>query len=876
MALASGEKLGPYEIVALIGKGGMGEVYRARDPRLGRDVAIKVSAERFTERFEREARAIASLNHPNICTLHDIGPNYLVMELVEGESPRGPLPLEEALRIARQICAALEEAHSKGVVHRDLKPGNIKVKPDGAIKVLDFGLAKQTSPVREGAGEDSPTMSMAATQAGMILGTADYMAPEQAKGRPVDKRADIWAFGVVFYELLTGQRLFRGDDISEILAGVIKEKPDLSAVPVRVKPLLERCLEKDPAKRLRDIGDMELLLNQQVSPAASRPGLVWPAIAAAFAIVAGVAFWAPWRKPPAPPDLVKFEITAPDKTTMQKFAVSPDGRKIAFYASEAGGLGGLWVRSLDSVEVRRIADTQVGPPLFFWSPDSRFIAFPDGEQLNKLMKVDVSGGSPQTVCEIKTAIAGGSWNNDGTIIFGSLSGVWRVSAAGGEAVPLTAINPSRQEQGHFAPVFLPGGKKFVYLRLSSVPENSGIYLASLDSKPEQQGLKKLVTSRYSPVFVPSQDPDMGHLLFLREDALMAQSLDLAKLEMTGEPARIADHIGTAFEFGYFGASTNGVLAYRSGNAGGLVYNQLVWFDRQGKNLSTATVPGMYDSPTLSADASRVAYSRYDALNGVNSDIWVFEFARNTVTRLTSDAAAEFDPVWSPDGTRVAYASARPSGTVLSQKAANGAGIEETILAGSGVARDLDDWSRDGRFILYSEVSAQTKSDLWILPVTSAKPEETGKPRAYINSRFNETEGRFSPAARWVAYVSDESGNPEVYVQSYPLGTGGTGRVTVSNAGGLRPRWRRDGKELLYLAADGRSVMVADVTYAPSFKIGVPRRLFETAGQAFVGTYAPMDVSADGKRFMLSVPAAQQSTSQPPLTVILNWTALLRK
>jgi len=360
MALASGEKLGPYEIVALIGKGGMGEVYRARDPRLGRDVAIKVSAERFTERFEREARAIASLNHPNICTLHDIGPNYLVMELVEGESPRGPLPLEEALRIARQICAALEEAHSKGVVHRDLKPGNIKVKPDGAIKVLDFGLAKQTSPVREGAGEDSPTMSMAATQAGMILGTAAYMAPEQAKGRPVDKRADIWAFGVVFYELLTGQRLFRGDDISEILAGVIKEKPDLSAVPVRVKPLLERCLEKDPAKRLRDIGDMELLLNQQVSPAASRPGLVWPAIAAAFAIVAGVAFWAPWRKPPAPPDLVKFEITAPDKTTMQKFAVSPDGRKIAFYASEAGGLGGLWVRSLDSVEVRRIADTQVG------------------------------------------------------------------------------------------------------------------------------------------------------------------------------------------------------------------------------------------------------------------------------------------------------------------------------------------------------------------------------------------------------------------------------------------------------------------------------------------------------------------------------------
>jgi len=423
---------------------------------------------------------------------------------------------------------------------------------------------------------------------------------------------------------------------------------------------------------------------------------------------------------------------------------------------------------------------------------------------------------------------------------------------------------------------LPDGKHFVYLRQASTAGNSGIYLGSLDSKPEQQGLKKLVSTNYSPVFAPSQDAGIGYLLFLREDALMAQALDLTKLEMTGEAVRIADHIGTAFEFAYFGASANGVLAYRSGNAGGLASNQLAWFDRQGKNLGTATTPGMYDSPMLSADGSRVAYARYDAANGVNSDIWVFEFGRNTVTRLTSDPAADLDPVWSPDGTHVAYAAARLGGAVLFQKTANGAGAEETLLAGSGVTRDLDDWSRDGRFLLYSEVNAKTKSDLWILPLTPDKPGEARKPSVYLNSEFNETDGRFSTDGRWIAYVSDESGRPEVYVQPYPLGAGGTGRVTVSNAGGLRPRWRRDGKELVYLAADNRSVMVADVTYAPAFKIGAPRRLFETIGQAFIGTYAPLDMTGDGKKFLLSMPAALQNTSQPPLTVVLNWTALLKK
>jgi Tol biopolymer transport system component len=866
--LSAGEKLGPYEIVALIGKGGMGEVYRARDPRLGRDVAIKISAERFSERFEREARAIASLNHPNICTLHDIGPNYLVMELVEGESPQGPLPFETALNYARQIAAALEEAHSKGVIHRDLKPGNIKVKPDGTIKVLDFGLAK-VAPASSGESrsEDSPTMSMAATQAGMILGTAAYMAPEQARGKVVDKRADIWAFGVVFYEMLSGERLFRGDDISEILAGVIKEKPDLSEVPPQVRPLLERCLEKDPAKRLRDIGDMELLLHETPLRAGRARPLPWVA-AAVFAVFAVVVLWAPWRKTPAPADLVKFEIFAPEKTTMQKFAVSPDGRKIAFYASEAGGRGGLWVRSLDSIEARRIAETEVGPPLFIWSPDSQFIAFPDGKQLNKLIKVDISGGSPQTVSEIKTTIAGGSWNRDGTIIFGSLSGVWRVSAAGGEAVPLTAMDPLRQEQSHFAPLFLPDGKHFVYLRRSRVADNSGIYLGSLDSQPEQQGLKKLAATNYSPVFAPSPDSNMGYLLFLREDALMAQSLDLVTLEMTGEPVRIADHIGAAFEFGYFGASANGVLAYRSGNVGGLAYGQLSWFDRQGNNLGLAVAPGMYLSHTLSADGTRVAFTRLDV---ANEDIALFEFARNTFTRLTSDPAPDTSPVWSADGTRVAYASARQSGVALYQKTAGGGGEEETLLAGSGVPRELDDWSRDGRFLLYAEVNPKTKSDLWVLPMPPEKANEARKPGVYVASEFNESQGRFSPDGHWIAYVSDESGKAEVYIQPFPP-TAGAGKLTISNGGGSMPRWRRDGKELFYLGGNSRTLMAADVTYMPSLKIGVSKPVFETPFPQLSG----WDVTADGKKFLLSMPAALQNTPQPPLTVVLNWTALLKK
>ncbi len=890
MALSAGTRLGPYEILAPIGKGGMGEVYRAHDTKLKRDVALKVLPEAFARdadrmaRFEREARVLASLNHHNIAQIYGVEDRALVMEFVEGESPKGPMAFDDAWKIASQIATALEYAHSKGVVHRDLKPANVKVTPEGVVKLLDFGLAKafQNPGTTASAGEiaeNSPTLTMGATQAGVILGTAAYMAPEQAKGRSVDQRADIWAFGVVLYELLAGERLFKGDDVSEILAGVIKEKPDFSKVPERARPMLQRCLEKDPKNRLRDIADLDLLLVGQASglPPVQAKGLLyrlWPAAAGLLAILAAIALWAPWRKPPAPPEVVKFEILPPEKTTFGKFAVSPDGRKIAFY-TESSGRGGLWVRSLDSVESQLVAGAPAGGlPTFFWSSDSRFLAFPGGDNFNKLMKVDLTGAPPQTVCEIKSIIVGGSWNRDGTILFGSVApgGLWRVSAAGAAAAtPLTVVDASRQEQGHYSPVFLPDGKHFVYLRLSSVPENSGIYIGSLDAKPEQQGLKRLVATNFNPVIAPSSDPGSVVLLLLRENALLAQPLDLAKLEMTGDPVRVAAGVGSQLEFGSFGVSTNGVLAYRKGSAQGFTAPPLVWLDRAGTNLGAAGIEGL--SLRLGPAAARVAVDRTDPTG--NDDIWLYDFARKASTRLTTNAANEYDPVWSPDGAHVAYGSFRSGGSGLYQMPSNGSGGEETLLAPGGRIGELNDWSRDSHFLLYSEVNSKTKSDLWILPMAPIKAGEARKPEPYLNSEFNETEGQFSPNGHWIAYVSDESGRTEVYIQPFPLGAGGGGKVPVSTGGGVMPRWRQDGKELFFVT-DGGDVMAVDVTDTPSLKVGIPKRLFNAPISNINPNYYTWDAAPDGKRFLVESSAGRETAAPSPITVVLNWRSELKR
>jgi Tol biopolymer transport system component len=878
MPLAAGDKLGPYEIAALIGAGGMGEVFRARDTRLGRDVAIKVSNARFSERFEREARAVAALNHPNICTLFDVGPNYLVMELVEdptlGERiKQGAIPLDEALRIARQVADALEAAHDKGIVHRDLKPGNIKIKPDGTVKVLDFGLAKQSRD-REGADtENSPTLTMSATQGGVILGTAGYMSPEQARGKTVDKRADIWAFGVVLYEMLTGRHLFKGEDVGEILAAVIKEEPNFDAVPASVRRLVRMCLQKDPKQRLHDIADVWLLLEEApvgggpVRLAAGRARLLpWMIAAGAFFLI--VLASAPFsiahlrEKPPiAAP--VRFQIPMPEKVTLGGggFSLSPDGRLLVFAAVGTDGTRRLFVRALDSLEARPLPGTEgagVYPP--FWSPDSKFVAFSIG---NKYMKVDVSGGPPQTLCELPGILGTNSWNRNGVILVNANpGGLWQVPEAGGIPSPVTVTDPSRQEQYHARSVFLPDGRHFLYVRFSSNPEYLGTYVGSLDVKPQDQDRRRLLPGRFGVLYVPSPDPALGYVLFVRETTLMAQTFDTRKLELTGQPVPVAEQVGNNGALSaFFWASENGALAYRGGGQTSL---QLTWLDRRGTVSSRVGDPAPYGDLALSPDGTRVASVHGDQ----QFDIWLYEFARGVSTRFTFNPAIDRYPIWSPDGSRLVFASNRGNHFDLYQKNANGAGEDELLLK-SDQDKIPNNWSRDGRFLLFTSNDPKTNADIWVLPL-----EGDRKPSPVLRTEFNEGQAAFSPDGRWVAYTSLESGGPEVYVRPFsPPGAAGStsvsGKWQISKAGGTYPRWRGDGKELFYIASEGK-LMAVEVAANPSFQAGIPQPLFN-----FTPNASNLQVSADGKRFLIAAPP-QQTNAEVPITVLLNWPALLKK
>ena len=868
MELKPGDKLGPYEIVSRIGKGGMGEVWKARDPRLNRDVAIKISAQQFTDRFEREAHAIAALNHPNICTLYDVGPNYLVMELVEGPTlgeriAEGPIPLDEALVIAKQIADALEAAHEKTIVHRDLKPANVKIKPDGSVKVLDFGLAKSGG-IAE-LTSDSPT---ALTVAGMILGTAGYMSPEQAKGKVADKRADIWAFGVVLYEMLTGKRLFAGETVSETLAAVLKEQPDLNRVPARVRPLLRRCLEKDPKLRLRDITGVEFLLEgATAAPSRSRFGMAGLAVAAGvFALIAAALGFVHFREKPAA--VVRFQVPLPDKGAFGRFlALSPDGHKLAF--NTTGPEGGLWVRDLDSLELRLLPGTQ-NVFSIFWSPDSRFLAFGVG---NQLKKVDVSGGPAQTLCELPSGNVGsGAWNRDGVIIFGSPIGpIRRVPAEGGVATDVTALDLSRQEPAHTLPTFLPDGRHFVYWRRSRFAEKQGIFLGSLDVKPSDQSLELLVATPFGGVWAPSAAGAGGHLFFLRDGTLMAQPFDAGRLKLTGEPVPVAEHVGALAYNGFFSISANGALAYLTGGSASNL--QLAWFDREGKQSATAFEPGPYSDLSLSPDGTRAAILR-GSVTGSNIDIWLHDFTRGVSTRFTFDqkageTGAGKGPVWSPDGNRIAFSSVRSGFFDLFEKPSSGAG-NEALLVHSGSNKNPDDWSRDGRFLLYTQNNGKTSYDLMVLPLEG----NDRKPVPLANSTFGEAQGSFSPDTRWFAYGSDESGRVEVYVQPFtPPGSGAApaaGKWQISRDGGTRPKWHADGKELIFRGRDG-SPMAVDITTSPSFQAGIPKPLFTMPTGA--GNW---DVTADGKRFLAAVPQQAQQNANTPITVVLNWEAGLKK
>jgi serine/threonine protein kinase len=871
MALTAGTRLGPYEILAPIGAGGMGEVYRALDTKLKREVALKVLPEAFAQdpermlRFQREAEVLASLNHPNIAHIYGVEERALVMELVEGETLPCPLPIDTTLNYARQIAEALEYAHERGVIHRDLKPANVKVTPEGVVKLLDFGLAKALEgPASAGDSPvTSPTLTLGATRVGMILGTAAYMSPEQASGKTADRRADIWSFGAVLYEMLSGKRAFEGESASDTLASVLKLDPDWNALPAQtpasIRSLIRRCLTKDRKQRLQAIGEariaLETPLGEGPAPvtALSRSRLGnagW--IAAAILLVALIALlFVHFRKAP-PPQVrsVRFQVPLPEKSTDAIFRLSPDGRYLAIAESQPDSNSRLWVRPLDSLETRPMPETN-GASLPFWSPDSAFIGF---FAQGKLKRIALAGGPPQTIGDAPRGI-GGTWNRDGVIVFMPDAGkpFYRVPAAGGVPEPVTKLAAS-DAQGF--PQFLPKGDRFLYLTIAlGKPDVIGIYVSSLDEKPPVRILASALSATYVTSNASSQS---GHLLFLRENTLMAQAFDPERLRLSGEMVPLAEPVGTEL-FGFlpaFSVSDSGVLAYSSGAAG--ANRELVWLDRTGKQMGSASPPGDYGNFRLSPDEKKIAMDRSVAQSA--QDIWVLDLLRGVTSRLTFDPAMDNLPIWSPDGLRVLFPSNRTGSFDLYIKAASGAGQEEPLIKMGTPTGWATDWSRDGRFILYQIPAARTGQDLWIAPQFGDR-----KPFPYLQTQFNEQAGAFSPDGHWVAYVSDESGRNEIYVQAFPLSGE---KHQISSGGGSEPYWKKDGTELFYLAAD-RNLMAVPIKLGTTLTPGTPKALFPIPVSEQQHSYA---VTADGQRFLVSRLAGEM----PPITVVLNWEAGLKK
>jgi serine/threonine protein kinase/Tol biopolymer transport system component len=897
--LKSGTKIGAYEVVSLIGAGGMGEVYRARDARLNRDVALKVLPAMFASspermaRFEREARLLASLNHPNIAAIYGLeesGPiRALVMELVEGPTlaervASDPLPLDEALPIARQVADAVEYAHDNNVIHRDLKPANIKVKADGMVKVLDFGLAKALSDEPMAADmSNSPTLSMAATMQGVILGTAAYMSPEQAKGKTADRRADVWAFGVVLFEMLTGKQLYKGDTVAETLAWVITKDPPFDNLPANTPPairlLLRRCLEKDLRQRLQHAGEARITLEHAGDPISaaepvavqrkSRERIAWAATAIATIIAAlgwGTSVY--FQRAPEESQAVRFFVSPPDAWNFQRLidptgvspvpmAVSPDGRRMAFVAVGADGNALLWVRSLDSLAAQVLPGTEEASSPF-WSPDSRFLGF---FAAGKLKKIDVAGGPPITLCDAPSS-RGGSWSRDGIIVFNPANTValQKVSAAGGTPTAATVLGQG--ENAHRRPFFLPDGRHFLYTAAhTGAASGLSIYVASLDLAE-----RKLLSTTDANNVLYSQ----GHLLFVRETTLMAQPFDLQRLELTGDAFPIAEQIQrspTAPSNGFFSASENGVLAYQTG--AGASGSQLTWFDRAGKQVATLGDAAAYGDLELSPDGRRASVS---LLVGSGArDIWLYDLQRGLRTRFTFDVVNEFSSIWSPDGSRVIFSSIRKGAFDLYQKPSGGAGAEE-LLFEDKLNKWPVSWSPDGRSILFRSTGGPTGDDLFILPLSgdpSAGPGQGPKPSPFLNSQFNEGFGQFSPDGRWIAYNSNESGRPEVYVAPFP---GPGGKWQVSTAGGNQARWRRDGAEIFYLAPDQRLMAAAVNGRGSDFQVGPVRPLFQA--RPVLGLRYAYAVSPDGQRFLINSQPEQADAT--PITVVLNWTAGLQR
>ena len=856
-----GETIAHYHVTAKLGEGGMGEVYRATDTRLGRDVAIKVAKKQFSERFESEARSIAQLNHPHICQLYDVGPNYLVMELVEGAPLKGPLPFDKAIEYAGQILDALDAAHKKGITHRDLKPANILVTKQG-IKLLDFGLAKQTAPLKETDG------TRALTGQGQILGTLQYMSPEQLQGKEVDARSDLFSFGCVLYEMLTGKRAFEGQSAASVIAAILEREPAPLEVARPLERVIRRSLAKDPDLRFQTARDLKAAMNW----ALERPSLIvakpsrrwWVALAAAI-IIGATGGWAisHFRQSPANALVLRFHVEPPDGvkfvfgTNVGGIALSPDGRSAAFVGS-GSGKSGLWVRSLEDMTARLFAGTE-GASYPFWSPDSRSIAFFTGLG-DSLQRVDLAGGAPSKICDLVATGRSGAWSSDGKIVFGTVSsGLFQVPVTGGKPSSLTTPDSSHGESSYRFPQLLPKGH-FLYWVQNQQPENSGVYVASL-AKPAES--VRVLATNTNAVYAPGGD-GKDYLLWLRGNTLMAQEFDTETFKLAGEPHLVADPVSATGSNGAMdvAASANGLLLYAASNA----VSQLTWLDRSGKPLTVVGEPGDWQTFRLSPDGRRVAASR--ARPG-GADLWLIDVGRGVASRFTAGPGANQNPVWSPDGRSIVFTGGAPR-TVVRQETAETAGERRLMESRSTIVDSPTDYSQDGRFVLFSESSSATSQrDIWLLPMDKAKAE----PVPYLRSPFSsEWMGRFSPegSPHWVAYASNESGRFEVYINTFPKPSRG---IPISTNGGDYPAWGpsdKDGRELFYVSPEDKLMFVKVKLGTDPREPSTPRELFPLPGYD-TGLGSPYDVTADAQSFLVRADQASQ-----PLRVIANWPALLKR
>jgi serine/threonine protein kinase len=886
MPLTIGAQLGSHEITALLGKGGMGEVYRARDTKLKREVAIKILPEEFSRdadrvsRFQREAEVLASLNHPNIAAIHEFeetkGTRYLVLELVEGETladriARGSIPVDEALIIAKQICDALEAAHEKGIIHRDLKPSNIKTAHDGTVKVLDFGLAKALGDIDGKSDMSSLPTTIGATTPGVILGTPAYMSPEQARGTRADERTDIWAFGCILFEMLTGRRAFDGETATDSVAKVVAAPPNWSLLaadtPAYVRSLLAVALEKDPKRRLKHIGDARIFLDPALATTPSETAVAarvnrWPWLAVGilaatllFALVSGILYFRAGHPTPAE---MKLEIPTPGILSNSQLSVSPDGRYVAYWAFSPAGNGSLWVRPLNSETPQELPGTgdvvgniSGGP---FWSPDSRYLAFASNRRLKK---IEVPGGLPQELCDVSgSTLRGGAWNRDGLILFGNTidNVIVRVSDSGGKFSPVTTLDATRKETAHTTPQFLPDGRHFLYVSTSSAPGQSALVLGSLDSKDTIRLMEVAPDSRI-------QYSLQGYVLLNSAGNLTALRFDASRLSISGQPAPLADGVGNLA----FSASDTGTLVFHK-DTGAPVFStakQLLWFDRKGVPMGEVTLPQeatAYRDVELSPNGDRVALGI--TVKG-NEDIWVIDVARSVATRITNDPENDWSPSWLPDASRILFTRAAPR--AVFQKSSLGIGAEELVIGPSAAINvgAVSSSTHDGR---YAIVSLRSTGDpgfnTWMVPLSDDR-----KPVLVVKTAFQKLQARVSPDQRWIAYMSNESDGNQIFVHPFPDATRDRRQVTAK--GGSEPKWRGDSRELYYIAPDGK-LMAVPIKPGATFDWGEPVVLFQTplTGQTQNRRY---DVTADGERFLVAAPTGATNASARA-SVIINWTS----